>query len=195
MPGKPVAYGPPNKPKSRKNRKKKTRQANPSSNQTGATPFGDSGRIVGRKLANLFGRDKDYWGKVGRGIGSGVGGFFGSGQYKLKENVCWSNQVPVMHSNDESVIFRHRELICDINESVLFTINTFQLNPGLSTTFPFLSNIAQNFQEYHFNGLIFEYKSTAAMSLVSGTNIAMGTIMMGAQYRADADNFVNKQQF
>jgi hypothetical protein len=68
------------------------------------------------------------------------------------------------------------------------------VNPGLSSTFPYLSAIAQNFQEYKFKGLVFEFKSTSADALNS-TNTALGQIMLVAQYRADASVPQNKPQF
>jgi hypothetical protein len=130
---------------------------------------------------------------------SGVLGFpkvFGSGSYTMTNN-CWnaSQQVPIMHSSNESVRVRHREYIADISMSgIPFSINTFSVNPGLPGTFPYLSSIAENFQEYSFKGLIFEFKTTSATSLASGTNTAMGSVMLAAQYRADAPVFSNKTQ-
>lgn len=140
-------------------------------------------------------------GSIGGQIGTVAGNFlskiFGMGAYKLRKNsvyddIC-NDQVPVMHSNSETVTFRHREYICDITSSTAFVSNSFSINPGLSATFPYLSAIAQNFQEYQFNGLVFEVKSTSANALNS-TNTALGTVSMVAQYRADAPTLVNKQQ-
>lgn len=119
----------------------------------------------------------------------------GSGEYSLRQNSLYKSgrQVPFMHSANESVMIRHREYICDISASAAFTVQkAIDVNPGLSSSFPFLAAIANNFQEYRFRGLIYEFKSTSATSLVSGTNTAMGSIMMAAQYRADASQFTSK---
>jgi len=130
---------------------------------------------------------------------SGVLGFpkvFGQGSYTMT-NSCWNatQQVPIMHSSNESVRIRHREYIADIAiAGAPFVINTFSFNPGLPATFPYLSSIAENFQEYSFKGLIFEFKTTSATALASGTSTAMGSVMMAAQYRADAPVFSNKTQ-
>jgi hypothetical protein len=121
---------------------------------------------------------------------------FGSGSYTM-QNSCWDakQQVPIMHSANESVVIRHREYIADISmNGAPFTLATYNINPGLSTTFPYLSAVASNFQQYKFRGLVFEYKSTSATALVSGTNTAMGSVMLAAQYRSDAATFVNKTQ-
>lgn len=140
-------------------------------------------------------------GSIGGQLGTVAGNFlskiFGMGSYKLKKNNIYddmcNDQVPVMHSNSETVVLRHREYITDISSSTAFTQSSYAINPGLDTTFPFLSAIAQNFQEYSFNGLVFEFKSTSANALNS-TNTALGTVIMVASYRADAPSFVNKQQ-
>jgi hypothetical protein len=140
-------------------------------------------------------------GSVGGQLGTIAGNFlskiFGLGAYKMKRNNVYndmiSQQVPVMHSSSESVVFRHREYIADVSTSTTFTTTSYSINPGLSATFPYLSNIAQNFQEYQFNGLVFEFKSTSADALNS-TNTALGSVILAAQYRADAPSFVDKQQ-
>jgi hypothetical protein len=122
---------------------------------------------------------------------------WGRGAYKMSQNsmfdVTTQSQVPMMHSNSESVTFRHREYICDISSSTTFNTTVFSINPGLAATFPYLSGIAQNFQEYEFKGLVYEFKSTSADALNS-TNTALGTVMLAAQYRADAAPFINKEQ-
>lgn len=122
---------------------------------------------------------------------------FGSGAYALESNSLWnaSQQVPIMHSSNESIRFRHREYIGDVAmNGNTFTSSQYSVNPGLFQTFPFLSSIASNFQEYSFKGLVFEFKTTSATSLVSGTNTAMGSVMLAAQYRSDAPAFTSKAQ-
>lgn len=134
----------------------------------------------------------------GNMLGSMVGlpKIFGSGDYALDQNTLWKAgaQVPSMHSSNESITLRHREYITDVAmNGTAFTTQTFPLNPGVFSTFPFLSTIAQNFQEYTFLGLVFEYKTTSATALVSGTNTAMGSVQMAFQYRADAPVPATKQ--
>jgi len=135
-------------------------------------------------------------GNIGMMAGNGISKIFGLGAYKMKSNSLFdshtSSQVPFMHSTDESVTFRHREYIADISSSVAFAAQQFQVNPGLSQSFPYLQSIASSFQEYKFKGLIYEFKSTGATSLVNGTNTAMGTVMLAAQYKADAPGFTSK---
>jgi len=96
------------------------------------------------------------------GGGNAVGSFltggtfpkiFGSGAYSMTPNTCFNvaQQVPVVHSSSETIRFRHREYICDIvSQGAGFGITTIAINPGMVPTFPFLSQIAANFQEYAF---------------------------------------------
>jgi len=129
-------------------------------------------------------------GNLGMMAGNGISKIFGLGAYKLEKNSLFDNhtgtQVPFMHSTDQSVTLRHREYIGEITSSIGYSANQYQINPGLSTSFPYLSTIASCFQEYKFKGLVYQFKSTGATSLVSGANTAMGNVMMVAQYRADA---------
>lgn len=162
--------------------------------QVNTSPFSAAGRILGGRIGGAFG-NANVGSNIGSWLGSGVGKIFGSGAYKMSANSLWSttDQCPVMHSASESVILRHREYIRDVNSSVAFVNNEFSINPGLPGTFPFLSTIASNFQEYNFKGLVFEFKSTSADALNS-TNTALGTIAMAVQYRAGATSFTTKQQ-
>jgi hypothetical protein len=100
-----------------------------------------------------------------------------------------------MHSDDQSVTLRHREYIADVAmNGQVYTQQTFAINPGLFASFPFLSAVSANFQEYEFTGLVFEYKTTSSASLTSGLNTAMGSVMLAVQYRSDAAPFTSKQQ-
>jgi len=135
----------------------------------------------------------------GNALGGLVGlpKIFGSGSYAIEQNVLWNpeQQVPFMHSDDQSITLRHREYIADISmNGAAFTIVQFAINPGLAATFPYLSGVADNFQEYSFTGLVFEYKTTSSASLSTGVNTAMGSVMLAVQYRSDAVAFTTKQQ-
>lgn len=79
----------------------------------------------------------------------------------------------------------HREYIKDIKSSVNFASETFELNPGVADTFPWGHKIAQQFEEYRFNGLIFYLKTNSATSVAS-TNTALG--VWGAVTQYDPSN-------
>ncbi len=67
------------------------------------------------------------------------------------------------------------------------------INPGDDATFPWLSGVASNFQQYRFKGLLFEFVSTSADALNS-TNTALGTVVMATQYNVNRPAFVSKQE-
>lgn len=91
------------------------------------------------------------------------------------------------------VTVRHREYIGDVSSSIAFTNTTYSINPGLATTFPWLSTIAGNFEEYDFKQLVFQFKSTSADALNS-TNTALGTVVGATIYNSVNAAFSNKQQ-
>jgi hypothetical protein len=99
-----------------------------------------------------------------------------------------------MHSNNQSVVVRHREYIADVYSDSAFDLRlTYALNPGLATSFPWLSTIAGQYQEYTWKGIIYEYISTSG-DAVSSTNNALGSVIMATQYRSTAPAFFSKQQ-
>jgi hypothetical protein len=104
-----------------------------------------------------------------------------------------SGSIPMMHNTGQSVIVRHREYITDILSSESFAVQKkFYLNPGLEASFPWLAAIAQNFQEYSWKGLVFEYVPTSGASVAS-TNTALGSVMVSTNYRATASDYTSKQ--
>lgn len=61
-----------------------------------------------------------------------------------------------------------------------FNPQTLPLNPGISTVFPWLSQIAQNYEEYTFHQLMFEFRPiTAQFAAASGQ---IGTVDSVTQY-------------
>lgn len=183
------------------NKNKQNNKKNKSENQKGSKQNRSKPRTVvkyvERGMSNMRIKDNSFLGNVGMHAGNAISKIFGLGAYTVEQNSLWSaarnKQVPHMQSNNESLIFRHREYIGDISTSTSFVATTYNVNPGLDSTFPYLSAMARNFQEYKFRGLVFEFKSTSATAVAS-TNTALGTIVLAAQYRADASTFVNKQQ-
>jgi len=81
------------------------------------------------------------------------------------------------------------------NNFTNFKIQSFPLNPALAF-FPWLDGVAQNYQEYEWNGLVFEFKSlySEAVSVTAGASGAMGSVVMATNYNAAAPNYANKQQ-
>jgi len=103
---------------------------------------------------------------------------------------------PKMSMGRNGVVVEHREYIQDITSSVPFIPENFPLNPGLQQTFPWLSQIADNFEEWVPEGILFEYKTTSSNTVVNTTNSnpGLGTVIIATQYNSLNNQFGNKQQ-
>lgn len=88
------------------------------------------------------------------------------------------------------VVIHHREYIMDItpNSSGFQTQYTAYQNPGLAASFPWLSQIAQYFEEYEFEQLLYTVESM----VTEGNTNASGTVIMCTQYNPTNAPFTNK---
>jgi len=129
--------------------------------------------------------------------GQVVSKLMGQGTYSVRKNSIihptQSEQVPAFGNVSGGTRVRHREYIADINSSTTFTNTSYPINVGNSDVFPWLSAIAQNYEQYTINGMVFEFISTSANAL-NNTNTALGTVIMSTQYNSLAPPFINKQQ-
>lgn len=120
----------------------------------------------------------------------------GYGSYRsASRKIVSGNQVPGIRNYRGGVVITHKEYIGDITSSSDFKLQLAQnINPSNFVLFPWLSTIAQNFEEYEFKGLVFEYKTMSSASILSSTSTALGTVMMGTEYDILDGNFENKVQ-
>jgi len=70
-----------------------------------------------------------------------------------------------------AVRVRHREFVADVKGTAAFTAIKLAVNPGVSTSFPWLSALASRFERYKFSSLCFEYVPSCAVT-VAGTVMA-----------------------
>ncbi len=80
-------------------------------------------------------------------------------------------------SGDGKIVVKHREYIGEIAGSVAFSATSYSINPGLSSTFPWLSTLAANYESYKFRDLKFEFETEKSTS----TN---GSLMMAVDFDA-----------
>ena len=97
-------------------------------------------------------------------------------------------------SSTNTVCISHKEYISDIFGPA--TAGTFQntyysLNPGIERTFPWLSQVAANYEEYTLKQCIFTFRSTVTDFVA--TNGQVGTIIMATQYNPSDTPFQSKQ--
>jgi hypothetical protein len=136
---------------------------------------------------------------LGAAIGGGPGAFLGGkighlveqitgfGDYKVSQNSILKGGMgppQIVNSiNKGEVIIRHREYLGDITATKDFTVQSFLINPGLASTFPWLSQIANSYEQYKLRGVLFEFNSTSSDALLSSsTSTALGTVIMMTDY-------------
>jgi hypothetical protein len=137
-------------------------------------------------------------GIAGNLLGQGVKYFTGFGDYRVKSNVLINNpNGAIINRNIHGgTVIRKTEYLGDLYSSPtpgLFTSRAFNLNPADETCFPWLSQIAANYEEYVLEGCYFEFRSMSADALNS-TNTALGTVCLSAQYNVNSPDFTSKQE-
>lgn len=200
------------------NRKKPARKANVKlSNQVlrGRGDYTDADRKLLQKIdgkipeVNLGNIGKTIGGKFGLGglgesVGKGLSSLFGMGDYAVKTNTLM--QVPNAHAasiptfskdGKRGIRVVEREYLGDVysgpvlvNSSTSFNNQTYRLNPADPVTFPWLSRIASNFDQWEPNGIVFEFISTS--SEFNGTSQALGTVILASEYDVSDPAYVNK---
>lgn len=162
-------------------------------------------------------------GAIGLATGAGWGAGWGAGKSFSKNILGWgdygngptqSNQliqgggqpISVNSSGDLSgdIWITHREFVTNVQANVQLTGGatsgyssfnnvTYPINAALVQTFPWLSQIAENFTLYQFFGLVFEYRPTSGEFGTTGTN-ALGKVVMATQYDSYASPFSSSVQ-
>lgn len=163
--------------------------------------YTQGGTAVGSALGAIAGSFIPGFGTaVGAGLGGmlggGIGRILGSGDYVMSPMTPNSNifasQVPKFAGSTHGVTITHREYLGDISGSVAFTTTGYILNPANSQTFPWLSTIAENFEQYRMKGLIFEFRTMS--SEYNTSTAALGSVVLATEYNSAAPAFTSKQQ-
>jgi hypothetical protein len=140
---------------------------------------------------------------AGNALAGKLSKLLGSGDYTTTDSVVQNSLFPESQRKSgnatasfstivETVRVKHREYIEDVFAGAVgFSIQGYPVNPGLSSVFQYLSSIAQNFEEYVFHGLVFEFVTTTSQ-YSSQPNV--GSIIMAMQYDAALPPFTSKPQ-
>ena len=97
-------------------------------------------------------------------------------------------------TSDTSVTISHREYINDLfgpPSAGTFQNTVYSINPGLERTFPWLSQVAANYEEYTLKQCIFTYRTTVTDFVSTGGQV--GTVIMASQYNPSDTPFQSKQ--
>nr|QXP07769.1 MAG: putative capsid protein [Arizlama virus] len=121
----------------------------------------------------------------------------GFGEYyphnvKVKSNVLDEGNSPpvIKNGSDASFVMRHSEFVADvITHGPGFEVASYPINPGLEGTFPWLAPIAQQFEQYRIEGMVFEFKSNFGEVSTSGP---LGTVIMATDYNSTDSTFRSK---
>lgn len=153
--------------------------------------------------------NESYGAKIGSALGDFAekklrfmaASFLGGGDYTLISNSLIegggtvSEDVAITPVGPREVRIRYREYLGDVytHPSVVgaFYSVTYPINPGQVQTFPWLAPIAQNWEQWKPNGIIFEFKGNASEY---STTYALGSVMMATEYDVRDLGFSNKGQ-
>lgn len=107
-----------------------------------------------------------------------------------------SDVVPSFGSSTDGIILRNREyvrdLYCPALNNAFQIVDSVPLNPGLLNSFPWLSQVAANYEEYEFLQLAVTFKSTINPSIA--TNGQVGQVCIATNYNPDQDAFGSKEE-
>ena len=157
---------------------------------------------------------KDYGSRLGSVVGEGLqellGGVnpmamltgFGSYEsyvkpnYRVKKNslvVPEGNGPPtIRNQSDGTFVISYREYICDVKGSTEFQNLQLPINPGLQQSFPWLCMIAQGYEQWAIQGMIYEFRSTYSDAATASP--ALGTVVLSTEYDSSRGGFKNKQE-
>lgn len=153
--------------------------------------FANFGTGAGGIAANAMAPGSGVAGAAaGRYLGSQISRILGFGDYTVQSNSLSSvgkaimpgEAVPDFGIRGNETRVRHREYLHDIvvpTSPTAFTNSSYTINAGDSYTFPWLAEVAARYQQYKFNGLIFEFK-TLSSDITSGG--ALGAVVLATNY-------------
>jgi len=159
-----------------------------------------AGGVIGGGIGGFLG------GPAGALTGAGLGAHAGHlveqitgfGDYKVIHNSLMRGGISppqiINRMKNGATVIRHREYITDINASTAFQIQTYALNPALASSFPWLSQIASAYDEYQWEGMIFEFKSLSSDAILStSASTSLGAVIMATQYNSLNPPFADKR--
>jgi len=127
-------------------------------------------------------------------------GDYGAGS--ANQIIMGSDQQAISVNRDSrsgDIFIEHTEFVGNLiasgsaSSATNFQVTQYPINPGLSTVFPFLSQLALNYELYEFQGLIFQYKPTSGEYGNNNSN-ALGKVIFATNYDPDAPAFLNSIQ-
>lgn len=150
---------------------------------------GAGGSILGTKYGQAS-LGRQLGSTAGRLLGNGLSRIVGFGDYTVENNSLFKEgmalapgeAVPSFGMIGNATRVRHREYLQDIvvpAVAATFTNVPFTINAGSVTTFPWLSALAQNYQQYRIHGMVFEFKTLSSDITAGGP---LGSVILATNY-------------
>jgi len=129
-------------------------------------------------------------GPMGEAAGALLSQITGHGDYSVKRNSLIENglhpsEMSFSPGGAAKIRVKKREFVENIvvpDDPVAFDQRQYRLQPTNQASFPWLSTIAVNFQEWELHGAIFSFESTCSNY---SADMALGTIAFATQYNAN----------
>jgi hypothetical protein len=85
--------------------------------------------------------------------------------------------VPKLKVSNQSgnTVLRHKGLVASISGSTTYGVQSFQVNPGMASVFPWASKLARSYDKYRFLNMKFTYRPVCATTQV-------GVVMLSFDY-------------
>lgn len=133
-------------------------------------------------------------------VGEGVSKYLGRGAYRSANGLIKGSKstMPRMRNiKDETgtLVVTHRERLMDVfapNDSG-FHQDTFIVSPGIEKTFPWLSQIAANYEEYELVQCVFEYDGHSLVG-INDTLEVQGSLIMATQMNVKDKPFRDRHE-
>jgi len=155
---------------------------------------------VGAALARKAGVPEKYGTRAGQALAARLTRIIGSGDYETSPN------TPVINSlfkgsrdltgvtfGNAAIRLQFREYIGDVmsgSTANTFSSVTYPINPGSRSSFPYLGQLAANYEQYHFHGLVYEIVSTATP--FNSTSSSLGTTIVTHMSNPDKASYSSK---
>jgi len=87
------------------------------------------------------------------------------------------SMAPRVQSSAKCTRILHRELIATVSGNTTYGVTAYALNPGLSASFPWLSQVAGNYEQYSFKALRYHYVTRCSTTYT-------GSVLLSPEYDA-----------
>lgn len=144
--------------------------------------------------------DARHYGGLALSAGRALASFVGMGDYEIRSNSlvrgggATTERLQIIPQGPRATRILYREYLGDVltHPSTVgaFNLSSYLIHPANPAVFPWLVPIAQQFEQWTPNGIVFEFRSTSS-EYVSATNL--GSVIMATEYDALDADFTNKQ--